>query len=116
MRYDAVLRVIVDVVVADSEIAAVRHADRVAKDFVMTNRPPITEVRVRVDAIHGHVANDEVLDGDVVDVFVRAAERALRVVRRAPPRPVERGTVNTREAIPPLRGDRPVKWKVRALR
>ena len=65
-----------------------------------------------MDALLGHVADDEIPDGDVVDVLVVRPERGLRVIARRPAGAVEDRAVFADEGIAAFRGDQ--RWLANA--
>ena len=96
----------VDVIVPDGEVGPEEEAVLVGGNLVVFDGPVIGQgvQGIRgMDAILGHVADHEIADGHVVDVFVVRPERGLRVVGRRPVGAVEDRAVLADKGIARLR-------------
>ena len=96
----------VDVIVPDGEIGRRFEAHLVGGNLVVFDRPMIGHPVERMDATEGHVADHEIPNGHVVDVFVVRPERGLRVIGRRPAAAVEDRAVLADKGVARLRPDR----------
>ena len=100
-----IAHVVVDVIVPDGEVLAELDAVFVEGNLVVFDRPVIGHPVEGLDPTLGHLADDEIPDGHVVDVFVVRPERGLRVIGRRPAGAVEDRAVFADKDVARLRPD-----------
>src|SRR5262245_16420573 len=96
--------IVVDVIVPDQGGTRENYARIVGANLVVINRP-VTRHHARSMNATPQVADEEITDGYVVDIFVVSSERGVKVVGGRPTGSVQNSAVLADEGIPGPRDD-----------